>query len=367
MANSEINDLTNKTTPLSTDEVELQATGGGTSNKATVGNLAKGMSYNDLNDKPTIPSGDVAGPASATDRAIALFDSTTGKLIKNSSVLIDSDGAMTGVSDITMASGSVLNASSLGTIRTNQLLESTPASGVTIDGVLIKDGLVDGIDIATDVAANTAKVGITPTQAANITTNNAKISYTDGAKVAGIETGATANPNAIDGSGVATVTVNTTAPSSPATGDLWVDTDDATDGSIAALAESVGNLLMPVGFIYVSGVATNPNTLLGFGTWTQIEGKFIAGVSTSDTDFDLDDTGGAKTVTLTSSQVPDLTVKDSFNRTFVYGTGASGSHVSFSGFTTGNSSTGAFYADGGGGSHENLPPYIAKYIWQRTA
>ena len=36
----------------------------------------------------------------------------------------------------------------------------------------------------TDVAANTLKTGITPTQASDITTNNSKISYTDSAAVA---------------------------------------------------------------------------------------------------------------------------------------------------------------------------------------
>jgi hypothetical protein len=39
--------------------------------------------------------GDVVGPASATDNAIARFDSTTGKLIQNSAVTLDDNGAMT--------------------------------------------------------------------------------------------------------------------------------------------------------------------------------------------------------------------------------------------------------------------------------
>lgn len=41
MANVEINDLANKATPLSTDEIEIQATGGGTSNKATLANAVQ--------------------------------------------------------------------------------------------------------------------------------------------------------------------------------------------------------------------------------------------------------------------------------------------------------------------------------------
>ena len=44
MANVEINDIAAKVTPLSTDEIELQATAGGTSNKATLANVTKGLS-----------------------------------------------------------------------------------------------------------------------------------------------------------------------------------------------------------------------------------------------------------------------------------------------------------------------------------
>src|SRR3990167_3125857 len=39
-------------------------------------------------------SGDVVGPASATDNAIARFDTTTGKLIQNSAITIDDTGAI---------------------------------------------------------------------------------------------------------------------------------------------------------------------------------------------------------------------------------------------------------------------------------
>jgi hypothetical protein len=48
MANKEINDFTNKVTPLATDEVVLQATAGGTTQKATIANVAKGMTHTDI-------------------------------------------------------------------------------------------------------------------------------------------------------------------------------------------------------------------------------------------------------------------------------------------------------------------------------
>lgn len=45
--------------------------------------------------------GDVVGPASATDNAIARFDSTTGKLIQNSVVTVSDTGAIDGATTIT--------------------------------------------------------------------------------------------------------------------------------------------------------------------------------------------------------------------------------------------------------------------------
>lgn len=46
-------------------------------------------------------AGDVDGPASATDNAVARFDGTTGKLIQNSTVTLDDTGAIAGVVSIT--------------------------------------------------------------------------------------------------------------------------------------------------------------------------------------------------------------------------------------------------------------------------
>lgn len=49
--------------------------------------------------------GDVVGPASATDNAIARFDTTTGKLIQNSIVTVSDAGAISGVINETFTSG----------------------------------------------------------------------------------------------------------------------------------------------------------------------------------------------------------------------------------------------------------------------
>lgn len=72
-------------------------------------------------------NGDVVGPASATDNAIARFDTTTGKLIQNSAVTIaDTTGNMAGVGTINTL---VLPASNFVGLTDSQIL-----TGKTING-----------------------------------------------------------------------------------------------------------------------------------------------------------------------------------------------------------------------------------------
>jgi len=51
------------------------------------------------------PSGDVFGPVGATDEAIARFDETTGKLIKNSIITIDDSARMSNIQSLVFATG----------------------------------------------------------------------------------------------------------------------------------------------------------------------------------------------------------------------------------------------------------------------
>lgn len=68
------------------------------------------------------------------------------------------------------------------------------------------------------------------------------------------------------------------------------------------VAERLVNLIYPVGSVYQNAlVQTDPNVLFGAGTWERITGRFLYGVSATDT---LGVTGGSATVTLTESNLP---------------------------------------------------------------
>ena len=119
----------------------------------------------------------------------------------------------------------------------------------------------------------------------------------------------------------------------------------------------------PVGSIYQSTLSTSPATLFG-GTWAALGGRMLIGV---DETYTAGATGGAATHTLTKDELPNsqLTV----NMDWSYGTvngGSSFSYVPHSVNWSNNASL-KTAAMGSGASHNNLPPYLAVYMWKRTA
>jgi hypothetical protein len=75
-------------------------------------------------------SGDVTGPASSTDNAITRFNGTTGKVVQNSSVIIDNSNNVSGVA--------TLNAATL-IIADNTTLGSSNTDTVAVNGRITTD------------------------------------------------------------------------------------------------------------------------------------------------------------------------------------------------------------------------------------
>ena len=138
----------------------------------------------------------------------------------------------------------------------------------------------------------------------------------------------------------------------------------------------------PVGSVFIAVVATSPTVLLGGGVWSAFaSGRMLVGRDALDVDFDTaEETGGAKTVTLTEAQMPVHThVQTSHTHIVTSQTATSGSATSYehgvldtsSAETEATEVTGGTVAvnqnAGSGAAHPNLPPYIVVYMWKRTA
>jgi len=128
-----------------------------------------------------------------------------------------------------------------------------------------------------------------------------------------------------------------------------------------------GSEAFPINSIFISVVSTNPNSLLGYGTWSAFgAGRVLVGLDAGQTEFDtVEETGGAKTHTLDLTEIPSHNHNQQRLPTstggvvgFTVDTSMSGTATS-SGVSTGNT--------GGGSAHNNLQPYIVVYMWKRTA
>jgi hypothetical protein len=122
----------------------------------------------------------------------------------------------------------------------------------------------------------------------------------------------------------------------------------------------------PVGSIYLSVSSTNPSSLFG-GTWVAFAaGKMLVGVDANQTEFDtVEETGGAKTKTLNTTEIPSHShvIPDVRSAT----TGAVNTLIartadasSTAGGDVSTSSTGT------GSAFSILNPYQTIYIFKRT-
>lgn len=154
-------------------------------------------------------------------------------------------------------------------------------------------------------------------------------------------------------------------------------------------AKSIGldliNAIYPVGSIYLTMAEIEPADLFPGTEWEKVEGKFLLGASE---DYGVGSTGGEAEHTLTEQEMPSHT----------HGMTAAGGHshtghayagirymvagcetanngviplshitpVSDNRTSTDGTHTHPLATTGGGQAHNNMPPYIAVHMWQRT-
>ena len=172
------------------------------------------------------------------------------------------------------------------------------------------------------------------------------------------------------------------------------------------------DLIYPVGSIYMSVNNTSPATLFG-GTWTQLQNQFLLGagsigennnstwgeIENISLSYTAGDTGGSLTQTLTENNCPihqhtiygfdsDEVVRG-YGAMFLSSQGGSDNNIVLY-YTNNGTDTPKWYSGvfnksfnnartwstnqdgettsyGGTDAHNNVPPYIAVYMWERTA
>lgn len=125
--------------------------------------------------------------------------------------------------------------------------------------------------------------------------------------------------------------------------------------------KDIWELIYPVGAIYISAAATDPKTLFG-GTWERIKDRFL--LAAGDT-YAAGKTGGEAEVTLTADEIPEIKMSYQYTgQSTVIGTDAI---RLYDGDGKINQYTGPQSSNCGGKAHNNMPPYLAVYMWKRTA
>ena len=118
----------------------------------------------------------------------------------------------------------------------------------------------------------------------------------------------------------------------------------------------------PIGSIYISTVSTSPSTLFG-GTWERIKDTFLLAAGST---YNAGTTGGEATHTLTVDEMPSHNHKYNSERSGYEGGTLGGIKVSY-GTAYDNVEVAGILNTGGNQPHNNMPPYLAVYVWKRTA
>ena len=255
-------------------------------------------------------------------------------------------------------------------------------------------------------AVNTALSGKASTAVAT-TSANGLMSASDKTKLNGIATGAnkttvdsalsTTSTNPVQNKAVkAALDSKLNTSGGTLTGNLsgqyitgtWLQSTAATDlgktpGKIAVLDESgwvyyrtpaeiktdisvdtktIIDTIYPVGSIYITLNQTSPSKLFPGTYWKQIKNRFLLSASST---YSALSVGGEATHTLTENEIPE-------HQHSIWYPNAGGEQSAAIGYPEAGSKN-TWYAEasktssaGGGQAHNNMPPYLAVYMWERV-
>lgn len=132
----------------------------------------------------------------------------------------------------------------------------------------------------------------------------------------------------------------------------------------------------PVGSYYITEDESDPSSILGIGTWTKVEGRFLLGASST---HPIGEMAGEETHVLTNAElaphshgvtvdvmmISDPSLAFRINDSNFDGLAASDNLNDKAGVRCTNQQKQFVGTDGEGKPHNNMPPYRAVNIWRR--
>jgi|TARA_B100000085_G_scaffold115729_1_gene105367 hypothetical protein len=168
--------------------------------------------------------------------------------------------------------------------------------------------------------------------------------------------------------GTPSISVNAITASGSVTASSFIG--DGSNLTNIQAGQVVGNSIFVQGMIIMwnSTVASIPTGFAlcdGSNGTPDLRGRFVVGHHPNNNDYEIDDTGGSESVTLTVAQMPSHKHDTTFDNKKYFPGGGSTS-ISFGGAGGYPADTFSMSNEGGGQSHENRPPYYALCYIMKT-
>ena len=396
--------LTNSAITINGNSVSL---GGSTTvtatatNALTIGTGLSGGSYNGSSAVTITIDSTVAtltGAQTLTNKTISGASNTLSNIgngsLTNSAVTINGNSVSLGGSTTVTAtasnaltigtglSGGSYNGSSAVTVAIDSTVATLTGSQTLTNKTLTSPTMTAPV-LGTPASGNLANCTF-PTLNQNTTGTAAGLSAT--LAVASGGTGVTTST----GSGSTVLSASPTFTGTPAAPTASAGTN-TTQLATTAFVQTAVRALYPVGSIYINATnATNPGTLLGFGTWVAFgAGRVPVGFDSGNALFDTaEETGGsADAITVSHTHTATTTITDPGHTHTPQTLGsaqagadnggapvdaATGYSTSRTSEATNSNTTGITAATtvastGSSGTNANYQPYITVYMWKRTA
>ena len=292
------------------------------------------------------------------------------------------------------------SAKNAGTLNANQIYMTPASSGSTYTLPMATSSTLGGVKIGSNITVNSGTISISKTNVINAlgyTPPTTDTKYTlptasawtlGGVKIGSnitVDSGTISltKANVTSALGYTPPTTDTkyTLPTGNASTLGGVKLSDSTssasstNGGVAATPAAVKAAIAeaklaawPIGSIYITVSNTSPESLFG-GTWERISERFLLGASSS---FPAGATGGESAHTLTQSELPNYSLSVTNGSNVIRSkTGSSAdayvqTQSSGWGIPNWESKTVTVASGGSGKAHNNMPPYLAVYMWKRT-